>query len=326
MRHFLTAGLIALSFTFASSVMAKDIATIDLFSGDYVGVAGVEVDQLSSRKVYQDVVADPSISDKYQKTKASIDKFTGGVISEADIDLAVIAIPADHKKSEFIAILEIKKDLNAILPTFEAEVAANAEKYERREVGKDVVYIERKSNAWLSILDSKRIVIGSEREVTAVLASKTAGKAAKPIKSNSALWKQYQAADKKADIWAAYVFSASELKSMKDGVVEGENGKAFKADQMTSASASISLVSGIVIKALAKMKSDAAAADGADALNFTLSSLLSDPALQDLGFGFLAKAYSISASKSDLKAQVSISNEQADFLKAFAQGMAAGMK
>ncbi len=325
MRHFLTAGLIALSFTFASSVMAKDLPTIDLFSGDYIGVAGIEVDQLSSRKVYKDVVTDPSFAANYQKGKAELDKWTGGAISESDIDLVVIAIPSDLDKSEFVSVVEIKKDLKAILPSFEAEIAAKADKFERREVGKSVVYINRKSNAWLSILDSHRIVFGSEREVKAVLASKEAGKAAKPIKSNSALYKQYQNADKKADIWAAYVFSADDLKALKDGVIEGENGKAFKADQMSSFSASINFVSGLVIKAVAKMKSDAAAADGAAALNSTLSGILSDPSINDLGFGFLAKAYSISASKSDLKAQIDLSKDQIDFLSAFAQGMAAGL-
>ena len=327
MRHFFTAGLLALSFMFSSQVMAKDIPSIDLFSGDYIGVVGVDVDQLAKRDVYKKVIADPNISGKYQDVKTTVDKWTAGALTENDIDLMIVAIPSDYNKKEFISIVEAKKNLKELVPALEAEIAKQADKFERREVNNNVFYIEKRSNSWLCILDDKRFVAGSEREVKAVVASQKANKAAKPLKNNAKLYKQYQAADKKTDVWGAYVLTAENLKDLKDVTIPSADGKStFRADEMQSANFSLNLVSGLVLNVVAKMKSDAAASAGSAILNENLNAVLGDPALNDMGLGFLKTAVKVSSSKSDLKGTLDISSDNMSILEAFAAGATSSMK
>ena len=314
MKHSIVAGILALSLAFSTAAFAKDIDSIDLFSGDYIAVAGVDVDNLATRPLYKKATGDASVNKEADGLKNKLNALDASLDAEKDIDTMLIAIPKDIDKEEHIIILEFKKSLANAQAAIEADSVKPDSAYTRMEVDGIIYYIHKRENEWITVIDDKRIAIGSEREVKAVAASNKAGKAAKPIKNNAALYKQYQAADKKNDIWGAYILTARELKELKGAVLDGEGGKSFHADQIESGTLSIHLAKGLALNVVAKMKSEAAAADGSAVLGSTLGTFLSDPQLDAMGLGFLSSSIKISSAKSDLKANVSFTNEQVDVL------------
>ena len=81
-----------------------------------------------------------------------------------------------------------------------------------------------------------------------------------------------------------------------------------------------------MLNVVAKMKSDAAASAGSAILNENLNAVLGDPALNDMGLGFLKTAVKVSSSKSDLKGTLDISSDNMSILEAFAAGATSSMK
>ncbi|MBQ4359447.1 MAG: hypothetical protein II767_04255 [Proteobacteria bacterium] len=314
MKRSLTAGIIALTLAFVPSAFAKDIASIDLLSGDYVGVAGVEFDQLATRPLYKKVITDQLVESEYAKAKSTFDKWTDGKLdSEKDVDLAIFGVPADYSKSEHIAIIEFKKDVKEAVASFDAKIASN-DKYEKREVDKNVFYIEKRNNEWMYVVDDKRVAVGSEREVKAVAATMKAGKAAKPVSANKSLYKEYGAADKKADVWGAFVLTSKEKAELKSVVLDGADGKSFKGENINSGTFSVKLDKGFELLLNARMKNDAAAADGASVITTTLDGFLGDPALTDMGLGFLKNGIKVTAAKSILTGSIKFSPSEVDTL------------
>lgn len=314
MKHSIVAGILALSLAFSTAAFAKDIDSIDLFSGDYIGIVGADFDNLTSRPLYKKVMGDASVNKEADGLKSKLSALDASLDAEKDIDTMLVAIPKDVDKSEHVIIFEFKKSLANAVAAIEADSVKPDSAYSRMEADGIVYYVHKRENEWITVLGDKRIAVGSEREVKAVAASNKAGKAAKPIKNNAALYKQYQAADKKSDIWGAYILTSRELKELKDVVLDGENGKSFHADQIEGGTASIHLANGLALGIVAKMKSESAAADGSAVLGSTLGAFLSDPSLNDMGLGFLASAIKISSSKSDLKANINFTNAQVDVL------------
>lgn len=309
MKHALSAGILALSLALSSTAFAKDLAPIELFSGDYIGVAGVDVDQLAKRDLYKKVVSEQAFQGDYSKAKARISNWTDGKFDvEKDIDAVVVAIPTDYNKNENIAIVDLSKSSKDIIPVVEANIEKD-DRYERREVEGVVYYLEKRTNEWMTVLSDKRLAMGSEREVKAVVASNKAGKSASPVKKNSALYKQYEAADKKADVWVAFVMPDKERKQLSSAVLDGDGGKSFKAADIDAGNMNIKLASGLKIDVNAKMKSEASAADGSAVINGVMSGFLSDPALKDMGLGFLSTGIKVSSAKSELKGSINFSKD-----------------
>lgn len=325
MKHSIVAGILALSLAFSSASFAKDVESIDLFSGDYIAVAGVDVDNLATRSLYKKIAEDPSIKGSAVSVQNKFTELDASLDAEKDIDQMIIAFPSDIEKKEHVVILEFKKSLANAVAALEADSAKPESAYSRVEADKIIYYIHKRENEWMTVIDDKRIAIGSEREVKAIAASNKAGKAAKPIKKNAALYKQYQAADKKNDVWGAYILTAKHLKSLKDVVLDGEDGKSFRADEIESGTFSLNLAKGLALRLVAKMKSEAAASNGSAILSSTLGTFLSDPQLKEIGLGFLASAIKISSAKSDLKGAIDLDNEQVDALIGMAVAAGSGM-
>lgn len=314
MKHSIVSGILALSLAFSTMAFAKDVDSIDLFSGDYMAVAGVDMDNLATRPLYKKIRSDASVTKEADSLQAKLSALDASLDAEKDIDQMIIAIPTDVDKEEHVIIFEFKKSIANAVVAMEADSVKPESAYSRVEADGIVYYIHKRGNEWLTVIDDKRLAVGSEREVKAVAASKKAGKSAKPLKKNAALYKQYQAADKKTDIWGAYILTARELKAMKDVVLDGENGKTFKADEMESGNISIHLAKGFALNLIAKMKSDASASNGATVLGSTLNAFLSDPQLNEIGLGFLSSAIRVSSAKSNLKGTVNLDNDQVNTL------------
>ena len=56
MKRFCIAGLVALSLGLSTSAMAKDLDSVDVFVGDFVGVMRVDFNKLIANKMISDAV------------------------------------------------------------------------------------------------------------------------------------------------------------------------------------------------------------------------------------------------------------------------------
>ncbi|MCL2326662.1 MAG: hypothetical protein FWC40_09240 [Proteobacteria bacterium] len=310
MKSKLFAGLVALSLSFSAHAFAKDIPSVDLVSGDYVGVAGVELDQLGTRDIFASI--NEAVRSEKSLAKALSQVESLGYDVSKDIDLVLVFIPADvDKSSSYVVIVEAKKSLKALEGSF-----AKDPRFDARQHEGSTYFAVKSTNDVYAVIDDKRMVIGSDREVRGILETLKTGTAKKPLKSNTALFKQYQAVDKKKDIWVAYVLTSKHRDKLKSVQLDGADGKAFKASEMEAGQATIHFASGLEINLSAKMKSDASAKGSAEVLGTTLQALLGDQAMSDLGLGFLAKAVKITSSKSTLAAVIKLSKSELESVMA----------
>lgn len=312
MKKSFIAGLIALSFGISAQAYAKDLNAIDVLVGDFSGIATIDVDKLAANKM---------IGDALNKNQSALDKELA-ILKEAGIDykkdIDSVTIAATDKGTACF-VVDAKISLVEAIP----KLAASNANLKIIDYNGIKLYDDNSETA--ALISDKRL-IGCQNAID-IKPSIDNARSDKPktLKDrNSTLNSMYGQTPSSADIRAAGKMSSHMRKQVASYKLDGENGATLKVEDIDAGSVSISFANGLDIQAIAKMKSDASASTGSTILNATVSSLLSDPSLKEMGLDFLANAVKIQSDKKNLKGQIKLNNDQLSTLVILAGALAGG--
>lgn len=282
----------------SSQALAKDIDSIDLFAGDFIGIATVDMSKLANNKMLQDVV-DGSAGDDVAQI---VNEFKA-IGLDVKKDIAMVTVAATEKGKICLAV-DAKKSLKEAWPKFVA-----AEKLTPSE-GKGITVYSDKENSYALVSDTR--IIGCEQalNIQPILENASAAKPKTLKDRDSAVYNAYAKTSKAADIR----IGAKMTKSLKDSYgkysLDDGTGKSVKVSDLDAASVSLNLSKGLNLEVTAKAHTAESAANGATILTAQVGGVLSDPSMAELGLGFLASAVKFSAAKDQLTATVKLTDEQ----------------
>ena len=90
MKRVLMAGALALSMGFATQAMAKDVANIDLFVGDFAGISTLDMQKLAKNDMLKGLLDPYASSDQAGKVLAELKEV--GIDYEKDFSAVAIAV------------------------------------------------------------------------------------------------------------------------------------------------------------------------------------------------------------------------------------------
>ncbi|MBQ9816386.1 MAG: hypothetical protein IJM59_02810 [Proteobacteria bacterium] len=313
MKRSLMAGLVALSLGFSTTAMAKDIDAIDLFVGDFVGVASIDFDKL---------VANKMISDTFEQNSGSISGAQGvldslkaaGIDYKKDIDLITVAL---NEKGHACAAVDAK------IPIREAiDAEAQKRNYAAADYNGLKIYSDSKNSA--VVLSDKRVVACENVfDIKPIIDNAKAEKPKTLKDRDAAIHKAYSATSKGADIrvgakMTKYLKTKAASYKLDDG-----NGKSIGVSDAEAASLSISFSKGLNIELVAQSKSEDVVASGTSIISTKLTGILSDPSLAELGIGFVKDAVKVVQDKKNIKASVKFDDKQMATLTALLADLSA---
>ena len=307
MKRTYIAGLAILSLGLSTQAMAKDIDAADILVGDFMSVGSINVKKIAANKM-----VDQAIQNNKDALSSINELKAAGIDYKKDIDVITVAL---DDKGHGCTVID---GSNAIKPAFEAYVAKK--QYTSEDYKGVVIYTSGRDTA--ALLSETRMLACDKYDIKPSIDNFKADKP-KTLKDRaSTVYNMYNQASKSADIR----FGAKMTKSLKEKgktyKLDGENGASIGVTDIDASSLSISLASGIDMNVLAQTKSADVATSGAKILNDTIGAVAGDPSLEQLGLGFLAKAYKISADKKNIKANVKLSEDQINLLLGLLDGVA----
>lgn len=313
MKRACIAGLVALSLGFSAQAMAKDADAIDVLTGDFAGVASMDIDKLFANKMISDSV------DQNQGAIGEAEKALKflkdiGVDYKKDIDMLTVAFT---DKGYTCSAVDAKKPIKTI---FDEQVKKNNVASADHKGSKIYTY----NGSSMALLSDNRIVLCHQSlDIKPIIDNAKADKV-KSLKSrDAALYQAYAKTTADVDVRVAVKMTSELKKHVKDFKLDGEPGKSISLSDADNAAVSISFSDGLSINAVAQTKSDAVAKDGAAIINAAVMPILSDPSMAELGIGFVKDAVKVNASKKDLIASVKLSDSQMETIVALLTGLAA---
>ena len=308
MKHAYIAGLAILSLGISTQAMAKDADAIDVLAGNFMSVGTVNVKSLASNPlIEQAMMSNPDSVKGINELKAL------GIDYKKDISTVAFAL---DEKGHGCGIAD---GTSALKDAIEKAAAADAAT-QKADYNGVVIYSSKDEQ--MALLSDTRLVICEKADIKAVIDNAKAAKPKTLKERDSAIYNMYNITSKSADIR----IGAKMTKSLKDKTktykLDDPSGISISANDIEAAALSINLAKGIAIDAVALTKSNDAASNGATILNNTITPLVSDPSLAQLGLGFLAKAYTITADKKNIKANIKLSKDETNTIMTLLQGAA----
>ncbi|MBR4985305.1 MAG: hypothetical protein IKY83_06175 [Proteobacteria bacterium] len=309
MKRFCIAGLVALSLGLSTSAMAKDLDTVDVFVGDFVGVMRVDFNKLIANKMISDAI------DQGAKSEAELGEALdllkkAGIDYKKDIDIVAVA---STEKGRVCAAIDAKVPL--------AEPIAKLSNDEKAPVpSKDYkgfkVYSEEDVN--YVVLGEKRFLIcDSKLNINPMIDNAQSDKPKTLKDRDSALYNAYNASSKSADIRAGGKMTKYLKDQAKTAVLTDETGqKSVGAADIDSGTFSLSFAKGLDLSLIAHAKSAEVATLASDLINTQVKSLLADDSLKEIGLGFVKDAIKIVNDKKDLKATINFTDAQMETIAA----------
>ena len=307
------ACIATLSLGISSTAMAADIDAVDLFVGNFAGVASLDFDKLASNQMINDVISKnapaSATDDIFNELKAA------GIDYKKDIDTVAIAV---DEKGHACTAIDGKKSLKDAM-----DYEAKKNNYTASDYNGVSILTDGKFSVVL--LNDKRILACENKiDIKPMIDNAKADKPKLLKDRDSVIYKAFQATDKKADIR----FGGKMTKYLKDKSksykLDNAEKKSIAVSDIDSGSVSISFAKGMEVSMIAVAKSDAIAAQGAAIINETLASMLDEQMLNDMGIGFVKKAISVAADKKNVNAKVKFNDSEMTTLMALLGGMAGG--
>ena len=299
MKRTYIAGLAILSLGLSTQAMAKDLDAIDILSGDFMSVGTINVKKVAASKL-----VDEAIKNNSSAMRSINELKAAGIDYKKDVDVITVAL---DDKGHGCSVVD---GSNAIKPAFDAYMAnKNPVKEDYKGV---TIYTSGRDTA--ALLSDTRLLVCDKYDIKPSIDNFKADKPKTLKERASTIYNMYNLASKSADIRFGAKMTRSLKEKGKTYKLDGENGASIGVTDIDAASLSISLASGIDMNVIAQTKSADVAAGGAKILNDTLSALVGDPSLEQLGLGFVAKAYKISADKKNIKANVKLSEAEINTL------------
>ena len=307
MKHSFIAAVAALSFVFSTSAMAKDIDAVDLFVGDFAGIASFDFDKLASNKMIDGAISQ-NIGASKDAEQILKDLQAAGIDYKKDIDTVTAAVT---EKGNACAAIDTKKSVKDAFAKF---ITADMKTADHNGT---TLYVDGENTVAL-ISDTRIISCENKLDIKAIIDNAKSEKPKLLKDRDSKLSKAYALTDSKADVRIAgkmtpYLKSKSTSYKLDDG-----QGKSIAVADADSGAISISFAKGLNISIIATANSEEKSKDGAAIISTQLNAILSDPSLNELGLGFVKDAVKISNSKKNINATISLTDDQLSTIAALA--------
>ncbi len=191
-KSFLFGVLLAFLLLLESAcAMASD--GLDWVLSDYVGVGAIDMQKITDRKIYTDLMALFVTDPDARQVLGELEK--AGLNSKS-IRRIVVGIPQNVDKGEFVVFWEIQDAVDKYLP-----VLGSRESELTKYHYEDKDYYCMKQNRICLMVNDTRLVLGSEDKIRGVI-DVVIGKSS--VKKNDALIQKAQQADQTKDAWLAF--------------------------------------------------------------------------------------------------------------------------
>ncbi len=299
MKHAFIAAA-ALSFCISTSAMAKDIDAIDLFVGDFAGVASANIDKLAANKMISDAAGNGISSVKdvekliNELKAAGIDyKKDFAFMTFATTDKGKACIAVDAKKS-------VKEAYDAIV---------KKEGYKSADYNGMTIYSDD-ANSVVLLSDTRILACDNAIDMKPIIDNAKADKP-KTLKSRDvAIYNAYSLTDSKADIRVAGKMTSYLKSQVASYKLDDGQGNVIAATDAESGAVSISFSKGLDVAVIAIAKNADVSKRGATIISTQLNAILSDPSLAELGLGFVKDAVKVANDKKNIKLTVKLSDDQ----------------
>ena len=301
MKHSIISCAMAAGVLFSAQAFAET-SSIDLFVGDFMGVATVDTVKLAANSMIGKAIDDNAKQDTVQKILASLSAY--GIDYKKDIGM-ITAAATD--KGDFCFSVDAKKSLADTVKKYAEQEKANLTAADRNGV---TVYTEKDGTRVALVSDTRLLACEKGLDIFPIIDN---AKAAKPklLKDrDSAVYKAYSATPKSADIRVGAKMTQNLRTAYGNLSLDDGAGKTIALGDAQTVSLSIDFSKGLAVEVAAQTKSAEKASAGEAILAKQVGGLLSDPAMEQLGLGFLGKAVKFTANKTDLKGVISLTNDQ----------------
>ncbi len=300
MKRVLMAGALALSMGFATQAMAKDVANIDLFVGDFAGISTLDMQKLAKNDMLKGLLDPYASSDQAGKVLAELKE----VGIDYEKDFSAVAIAVNSSGHGCVAI-----DATKSMAEPWAKVVAKYNLTSSDYAG-DVKIYDYKGNSIVMLSNSRMLACDKKIDVKPMLDNATS-KSPKTLKQrDSALFNAYSKSAKSADIRLGAKMTKDLKAKYGTNSIDDGAGKAITVSDVDALAVSADFSKGLKLDVVAQTKDAEKAANGAAILTTNIGGILSDPSLKELGLDFLAKAVSFSSEKTNVKVNVTLSLEQ----------------
>lgn len=315
MKFARTLAALSLSLAFASTALADDYSVpLDALTGDFSAVIGIDVDTLINRPISRNITSN--------LLKAEYDKLDQ-VIKEAnydlkkDIDTIVIAMGKNKQLSDGVMIFRLNKSSDELIKVIEGDNS-----FENLKHLKVAYWLNKKDNIALYTWDDNKLMLGDSKYIKAFIDRQASGKG-KSLKDNKKLLKVINTTDKSKDLWFALTNDKQVSEKINKASLSSKDGKSFNAKDIQNLNGYLDMSSGIVVIADATLKNAEESQNSVYVINENIQSFTSDPAivagLNDIGMGFLLKAYEIKTVENQIKSKINLSHEQVSAILTFAK-------
>ena len=302
MKRTYIAGLAFLSLSLSTQAMAKDLDSIDILAGDFMSVGSINV-----KKVVNNKLVDDAVQSNADALKTINELKALGIDYKKDIDMVTVAL---DDKGHGCSVINGSKPIKPAYDAYIANKQVASEEY------KGVVIYDGE----IAFLSDKRMLVCNRFDIKPSIDNFKADKPKSLKERASTIYNMYNLTSKSADIRIGGKMTKSLRDRGKAYKLDSVDGSSIGVTDIDAAAVSVSLASGIDVTVVAQVKSADVATAGAKILNDTITPLLSDPSLEQLGLSFLGKAYKSSADKKNIKANVKLSDAQINTLMGLAEG------
>lgn len=301
MKRAILSCVIASGFMFSTQAFAET-AAVDLFVGDFMGVATVDVAKLAANSMIDKAIGDNAKHDDVQDVLKALSDL--GIDYKKDI--GVISAASDED-GDFCLVIDAKKSLVEVVKKYVEKEKSSTTVADHKGVA---VYTMRDSGRAALVSDKRLIACDDDIDILPIIDNAKAEKPKLLKDRDGDLYKAYSATSKSADVRVGAKLTGDLRKSFGHYSIDDGAGKKVSVDDIQSASLSFDFSKGLKAEAIAHSKSPDKAKMGADILTKQVVGLLSDPAMDQLGLGFLKNAVKFTADKSSLKGVVTLTNDQ----------------
>lgn len=300
MKRTILSCVVASGLMFSTQALAET-SSIDLFVGDFMGIATVDTVKLAANSMIDKAISDNANQGDVQDVLKALSDY--GIDYKKDIGVVTVAA---NEKGDFCLAVDAKKSLSDAVKKY---VEKEKESLKTKDHKGVTVYASEDSTA--ALVSEKRLVAcDNGLDILPIIDNAMAAKPKLLKDRDSALYKAYSATAKSSDVRIGAKMTPTMRKSYGHYSLDDGAEKKVSVGDVQSASLSIDFSKGLNIEVIAQSKAADKAKMGAEILTKQVGGLLSDPAMEQLGLGFLNSAVKFSAEKSSLKGTLALTNDQ----------------
>lgn len=314
MKHAFIATMTALSLCVSASAMAKDLNAVDIFIGDFAGVVTIDFDKLVANKMVGNAISENIGNVEEAGDLLSVLK-EAGIDYSKDIDTVAIA---SNDRGHVCVVVDGKVPLTVAVEKMAAKQNMTAADYKSLKIYTD----SAAKNSSVLLSDKRLLDCETMFDIKGMIDNAQSEKP-KVFKNNlSSIAKAYNMSSSSADVRAGGKMTSFLKSKGKEYKLDGAEGKSISVSDVESGSLSISFSKGLNVTVNASAKDEATAAVGAEIIWSQISTIVSDPSLEELGLGFVKSAIKVVPDKKNVKATVSLSEDNMKTIVALLSGAA----